>query len=346
MKKTIFAVLVSGIAALLLPLSTEGRTLRWLSQGDIQTMDPHAYNESLNNAAVDHIYEPLATYDKKMGIAPCLAVSWEKVNDTTMRFKLRPNVKFQDGTPFTADDVVFTFERAMAPTSNIKVLTEGVVKAVQVDDLTVDVLTDGPAPVLVKQLPGIRIMSRGWADRHDARVPQDFRNKQETYASRNTNGTGPYVLKSREADVKTVFVANSNWWGKRETNVDEIVYLPIKSDSTRIAALLSGEIDFVLDPPLQDLPRLKQNPAIKVVLGNENRTIFLSMDQWRNKLLYSSVKGKNPFKDVCVRQAFYHAIDIEAIKTQVMRGVAIPAGSMIAPQVFGFTKETDQRLAF
>jgi peptide/nickel transport system substrate-binding protein len=171
--------------------------------------------------------------------------------------------------------------------------------------------------------------------------PQDYKNKEETFASRNANGTGPYMVKSRAEDVKTVAVANPRWWGKREGNVDEIVYLPIKADATRIAALLSGETDFVLDPPPQDIPRLKSNPAIKVVEGNENRTVFLGMDQSRDELLYSSVKGKNPFKDRRVREAFQDSLDLQAIKTQVMRGLSIPTAVMFAPQVDGYPKDLD-----
>jgi peptide/nickel transport system substrate-binding protein len=188
------------------------------------------------------------------------------------------------------------------------------------------------------------MMSKSWATKHNVLKPQDFAGKEETYASRNANGTGPYVLRSREADVKTVAVANSNWWGKREGNVDEVIYLPIKQDSTRLAALLSGEIDFVLDPPPQDIPRLKQDPKIKVVEGNENRTIFFGMDQYRDELLYSSVKGKNPFKDQRVRQAFQLAIDVNAIKSQVMRGLSIPTAVMYAPQVDGYPRDLDKVL--
>jgi peptide/nickel transport system substrate-binding protein len=142
--------------------------------------------------------------------------------------------------------------------------------------------------------------------------------------------------------VKTVAVKNSNWWGKPEGNVDEVVYQPIKSDGTRLAALLSGEIDFVLDPPPQDVPRLKQDKKIKVVEGNENRTIFLGMDQWRDELVYSNVKGKNPFKDQRVREAVQLAIDVQAIKTQVVRGLSIPTAVMFAPQVAGYPKDLDK----
>ena len=334
------AALAAALAFAAVPL--EAKTLRFSSQGDIVTIDPHSQNEGFTNAYLDNIYEPLVTRGKDLKVEPCLALSWQAVNPTTMRFKLRPNVRFHDGTPFTADDVVFTVQRALSDTSNFKPYLAGVKEARKVDDLTVDVITEGPAPVLIPQLTEIRIMSRAWSTKHGVTKPQDYKNKEETYASRNANGTGPYVLRSRDADVKTVAVANSNWWGKLEGNVDEIVYLPIRQNSTRLAALLSGEIDFVLDPAPQDLPRLKQDPKMKVVEGNENRTIFFGMDQFRDELQYSSVKGRNPFKDKRVREAFQKAIDLAAIRTQVMRGLAIPTAVMFAPQVDGYPKDLDR----
>jgi peptide/nickel transport system substrate-binding protein len=318
------------------------KSLRWASQGDILTMDPHAQNEGLNNAWLDHVYEPLVTRDRKMAIEPALAVSWTQLDATTMRFKLRDKVSFHDGSAFNADDVVFSFGRAQAATSDFKAYMQGIKEAKKVDALTVDIITDGPVPTLLDQLTMVRVMSRPWASKFNAQRPQDFKNKEETHSVRNANGTGPYSLKSREPDVRTVLVANPAWWGKREGNVDEVVYTPIKANATRIAALLSGEIDLVLDPPVQDVPKLRQSADLKVVEGNENRTIFLNFDQAREELLYGS-KGKNPFKDVRVRQAMLLTIDIAAINKQVMRGLSVPTMSMIAPQVRGYSKEVENR---
>jgi peptide/nickel transport system substrate-binding protein len=338
------AVLLLAIVSFGLPAGA--KTFRWSSQGDLVTLDPHAQNEGFTNAFLDSIYETLVTRGKELKVEPCLALSWQIVNPTTTRFKLRPNVKFHDGSSFTADDVVFSVQRALADTSNFKPYLAGVKEARKVDDLTVDMITEGPAPVLVPQLTEVRMMSRAWSTKNNVTKPQDFKAKEETYASRNANGTGQFILRSREADVKTVAVKNSNWWGiaagKAEGNVDEIIYQPIKQDSTRLAALLSGEIDFVLDPPPQDIPRLKQDPKIKVVEGMENRTIFLGMDQWRDELQGSNIKGKNPFKDLRVRQAMQMALDLNAIKTQVMRGLSVPTAVMYAPQVDGYAKELDR----
>jgi len=341
MKTATLRAAVIAAVALACAFGVNAKTFRYSSQGDITTVDPHGNNEGFTNAFLDNVYEPLVTRGKDLKVEGALALSWQQVNPTTMRFKLRPNVKFHDGTPFNADDVVFTFQRALSDTSNFKPYLAGVKEAKKVDDSTVDVLTEGPAPALLGQLTEIRMMSKAWCTKHNVTRPQDYKNKEETFASRNANGTGPFILRTREADVKTVAVLNSNWWGKREGNVTEIIYQPIKSDATRLAALISGEIDFVLDPPPQDVPRLKQDAKIKVLEGNENRTIFLGMDQFRDELQYSSVKGKNPFKDAKVRKAVQLAIDVQAIKSQVMRGLSVPTGIMFAPQVDGYPKDLD-----
>ncbi|APV49923.1 ABC transporter substrate-binding protein [Betaproteobacteria bacterium GR16-43] len=344
MKSATFRAAAAAVA-LACAFGVSAKTFRFSSQGDITTIDPHGNNEGFTNAYLDNIYEPLVTRGKDLKVEPALALSWKLENPTTMRFKLRPNVKFHDGTPFNADDVVFTFQRALSDTSNYKPYLAGVKEAKKIDDLTVDVITEGPAPVLIGQLTEIRMMSKAWCTKHNVTKPQDYKNKEETFASRNGNGTGPFILRSREPDVKTVAVLNSNYWGKMDGNVTEIVYQPIKSDATRLAALISGEIDFVLDPPPQDIPRLKQDAKIKVLEGNENRTIFLGMDQFRDELQYSNVKGKNPFKDQRVRKAVQLSIDVQAIKTQVMRGLSVPTGIMFAPQVDGYPKDLDKPVA-
>jgi peptide/nickel transport system substrate-binding protein len=152
---------------------------------------------------------------------------------------------------------------------------------------------------------------------------------------------------SRQPDVKTVYKRNPTWWGKFDGNVQEVVYTPIKSDATRVAALISGEVDFVLDPAPQDLPRLRSTTGVKVIDGPENRIVFIGMDQLRDELLYSSVKGKNPFKDVRVRRALYQAIDIDTIKTKLMRGQALPSGGITPSPLGAFNDaELEKRLPY
>jgi peptide/nickel transport system substrate-binding protein len=167
--------------------------------------------------------------------------------------------------------------------------------------------------------------------------------------AREANGTGPYSLVSRQPDVKTVLKKNPNWWGIKtglsEGNIDDVVYTPIVSDATRVAALISGEVDLINDPPPQDVPRLQQTTNIKVIEGVENRIVFIGMDQARDELLYSNVKGKNPFKDIRVREALYQAVDIDAIQKATMRGLSKPTGAIL-PSPKTSTPEIERRLPY
>jgi peptide/nickel transport system substrate-binding protein len=338
-----------GAALVLAATPGDAATLRWAGRGDMQTTDPHAQNEGLNNNINVLMYETLITRDKTLGLVPALAVSWAPLDPVTWRFKLRPGVRFHDGTPFTADDVVFSFERARADTSQLRVYANASGMPRKVDDLTVDFTTAGPNPIELEHVTLVNIMNRAWCEKNKATKPQNYTQKEDMITARAANGTGPYQLKSREPDVRTVLLKNPDWWGIKdgrfEGNVDQVVYLPIVSDATRLAALMSGEVDLVNDPPPQDVPRLKQSPNIKVLEGAENRILFIGMDQHRDELLYSNVKGANPFKDRRVRQALYQAIDIEAIKTSTMRGLAQPSGAML-PSPVQSTPQLEQRLPF
>ncbi len=340
------AVLAAIAAATVFAAPLQAKTFRWASQGELPTWDPHSQNSGIANAIHANVYESLVYYNKKFEVEPMLATAWKQVTPTNMRISLRKGVKFSDGSAFSADDVVFSFERAMSKTSNFGVYAQGVDKVVKVDDFTVDVFTKGPNPVLMRQFTELRMMSKAWSTKNNSIMPKDIKTKDENFAHRNAMGTGPFMLKSWEQDVKLVMVTNPNWWGKLEGNVTEIVYTPIKADATRVAALLSGEIDFVLDPAPQDQPRLRNNPNITVMDGAENRTIFLGMDQFRDELVGSSVKGKNPLKDQRVRQALYQAIDIQAIHKVTMRGLSLVTGSLVAPQVNGWSKKSDARYPY
>ena len=336
-----------ALAAILAILVTtaDAKTLRWANRGDMQTTDPHTQNEILTNNINSFVYEFLIDRDKKLELRPSLAESWQKVNDTTWRFKLRPGVKFHDGTPFTADDVVFSYERARSDTSQLRVYANRAGIPKKIDNLTVEFTSPAPNPTQLEDVATINIMSKAWCEKNRAVKPQDYKNKEDMITAREANGTGPYMLKTRQPDVKTVLVKNPNWWGIKaglfEGNVDEVVFTPINSDATRLAALISGEIDVINDPPPQDVPRLKQTPNIKVIEGIENRIVFIGMDQARDELLYSNVKGRNPFKDKRVRQALYQAIDIDAIHKTTMRGLSKPTGALLpAPKMSSAEIET------
>ena len=325
------------------------KTLRWANRGDPQTTDPHSQNEGLTNNVNELVYEFLISRDKELKLIPKLAVSWERLNDLTWRIHLRPGVKFHDGTPFTADDVVFSYERARAETSQLRVYANAAGMPKKVDDLTVDFTTNGPNPIELEHMATINIMSKAWCEKNKAVKPQDYKAKEDMITAHQANGTGPFMLKSREPDVKTVLVKNPNWWGikegKFEGNVDEIVFTPIGSDATRLAALISGDVDIINDAPPADVTRLKQTPNIKVLEGVENRVVFIGMDQNRDELLYSNVKGKNPFKDKRVRQALYQAIDIDMLHKTTMRGLSNPTGAML-PAPAQSTPELEARLPY
>jgi peptide/nickel transport system substrate-binding protein len=337
MKIAKFLVLALALAAA--PVSA--KTLKWAAQNDILTLDPHSQNHATTNSILQHTYEGLTRYTKDYKIEPCLAVSWKELSPTHWRFNLRKDVKFHDGSPFTADDVVFSFGRIKQPQGTMQIYVTGISEVKKVDDYTVDFILSGPVPILLRNIVDFRIMSKSWSEKNRAQNIQDYKAKEETYASRNTNGTGPYLIKSWEPDKQIVFAVNKNWWGKLDGNVTDVVYTPIKSDATRVSALLSGDVDLVTDLPTQDVERLRKDAKLKVLDGHEVRTIFIGMDQHNEELKYSNVKGKNPFKDVRVRRALNMAVDREAIKRVTMRGLSIPAGIMVAPGVHGHSKQID-----
>ncbi len=322
------------------PLHAAG--LRYAAQNDILTLDPHSQNHATTNAILQHTYEGLTRYTKDYKIEPALATSWKQMSDTHWRFNLRKNVKFHDGSPFTADDVVFSFGRINQKQGTMQIYVTGVKEIKKIDDHTVDFILTGPVPILLRNIRDFRIMSKSWAEKHRAENVQDYAKKEETYASRNTNGTGPYIIKGWEPDKAITFVHYKGWWGKLDGNVTEAVYNPIKSDATRVSAMLAGDVDMITEVPVQDVERLRKASNVKVLDGHEVRTIFIGMDQHNDELKYSDVKGKNPFKDVRVRQALNMAVDREAIKRVVMRGLSIPAGIMIAPGVHGHSKDIDR----
>ena len=342
-KQSAIKLAVAGIGAMVLATSLHAATLRWAGANDLLTFDPHAQNHQTTLAFLQQVYEGLTRYDEDYKIQPSLATKWTEVSPTQVRFELRKDVKFHDGAPFTADDVVFSLTRAMSPPSNMTAYVQSIKEVKKVDDFTVDLILKGPSPTLLRELTDARIMNKAWAEKNNATKAQDYKAKEEAYSARHANGTGPFILKSWQPDQKTVLTKNDNWWDKPKGNVDEVVFTPIKSAATRTAALISGQVDLVNDPPPQDLERLRADADLKLLDGIENRTIFLGMDQHRDELLYSNVKGKNPLKDKRVRQAMYQAIDIEAIKKTVMRGLALPTGTMIAPMVNGWTKELAER---
>jgi peptide/nickel transport system substrate-binding protein len=344
MKFTHALLAAAASAALLAAPVAHAKPFKWSSASDIPTLDIHSQNNALGNGVHASVYDALVYYNSEtFKPEPQLATAWREVSPTQMRFTLRSGVKFSDGTPFTADDVVFSITRAMAKTSNYAVYTQGIDRVVKVNDSTVDFIMKGPNPVLLNQLTELRIMSKAWAEKNKSQEPKDIRTKDETFAHRNAMGTGPFTVAEWQPDQKLVLKRNPNYWGSIPTNVTEIIYTPIKAEATRVAALLSGEVDFILDPSPQDLGRLRSSANLKVIDGVENRTIFFGLDQFRDELPGSNIKGKNPLKDLKVRMALYQAIDINSINRVTMRGLSQPTGAMVAPQVNGWTEAVHKR---
>jgi peptide/nickel transport system substrate-binding protein len=335
---TLLAATIASIVAVSMS-GASSQTLRYANQGELKSLDPYTLKETTTIAHHAHVYEGLVARDKELKIAPALAESWETLTPTHWRFHLRHNVKFHNGDPFTADDVIFSAQRVRANGSNFLSNVPPDAKFVKVDDTTVDVMLDAPNPILISQWDGWYIMDRKWCEEHDAAAPTPASATTPSYAALHENGTGPFVIESHQPGVKTVFKVFPGWWGKPEHNLKEIDFTSIGNDATRVAALLSGEVDVVEPVPLQDIARVNASGSATVMNGPEIRTIFLGMDQSRDELLYSNVKGKNPFKDIRVREAFYKAIDIEAIKNRVMRGLATPSALMIAPQLYALSKD-------
>lgn len=328
------------------PTPNGSKVFRYAYRVDPASLDPHALAETFTLSWLGQVYEPLVGRGKKLELVPALATKWEQPEPNVWRFSLRHGVKFSDGSPFTADDVIFSLQRVKKDGSDMAYTVASVTEIKKVDDFTVDLVMAKPNPILPVQITSTYIMSKAWAEKNGATAPASIKAKAENFASTNTNGTGAFTISTRQAGVRTVLVPNPNWWGDKQSNVSEVVFTPIQSDTTRVAALLSGEVDMIYPVPQQDAARIDATGTSSVLKGAELRTMFLNMDQKRDELIDSDVKGKNPFKDVRVRQAIYQAIDMTAIRDRVMGGTSRIAGTMIAPGINGYDARLDERVAY
>ena len=339
LKTLLAAAILSGLHA------ASAADFRWTSAGDFLTFDVHAQNETLNSAACATVYESLVRYNEKMEVEPALATKYERVSEGFL-FTIRENVKFHEGETLTPEDVVFSINRALAPLSQFKSSAAGILGAVATDDGKVLVKTVSGSPVFLRQLTTLRILNKAWAEQHGALEPQNYVAGEESYAATHANGTGPFRLTLREPDVRTEFTANHDWWDEaffNDTATTEI-YTPITSAATRTAALLSGEVDFVLDPAVQDLTRLSRNPDLKVLSTGEDRVMMVALDLNRDATPYvknsdGSSATANPFKDKRVREAMSIAVNRPGLVLGVMRGKALPTGTVVSRAVFGWSEE-------
>jgi peptide/nickel transport system substrate-binding protein len=352
-RRALLAGAAPAAASLACPHAAPARAetvLRWASIGGAPSFDPHSAYTLPGIAQWWQVYEGLLDLDTSLRFTPQLAVAWRPLDPLTWEIRLREGVRFHDGAPLTSEDVVFSLERARTEPAELRMLFRGVDAIAAVDAHTVRVRTAAPFPALPQRILGnlIGIMSKSWAEAHGAVRAADFKAGEENFASRHANGTGPFVLEAYEPDGRTAMRRNPDWWGAADypLDIDRLEYTPIADPRQRLEALLGGQLDLLTDPPFDALDRIRAAPGLKLVQAMELRTIFLGMDQGSPELRSSEVKGENPFKDLRVRRALYQAIDIEAIRRDVMRGLARPAGIMIPPGVTGHTEELDRRLPY
>ena len=333
------AMLMAGAALALTMTGASAETLRWARVADALTLDPHSQNEGPTSTLLHHIYETLVGRATDGSLEPRLATEWmiSDEDPTVWIFKLREGVTFHDGSAFTAEDVVFSLERVRAEDSGFKALHSAVESVSMVDDYTVHVKMTGPSPLYVQNLTNTFIMDKDWSEANDVVEPQNFAGGGENYAVRNTNGTGPYTLVSRDPEVRTVLAHFEGHWDEKPA-VTEIIYTPISEAATRVAALLSGEVDVVQDVPVQDIARREQTPGVKVTTGPENRNIFFAYDVSSDTLRSANVDD-NPFKKPEVREAMALVLDRDAIQQVVMRGQSQPSAAPLPPFVSGWTEE-------
>lgn len=343
MKNAIVGLGAMLLSTTMLVSSVSAETIRWARASDALTLDPHSQNQGVTHNFAHHIYETLVDRDVEGTLQPRLALSWEiKADDpTTWVFKLREGVTFHDGAAFTAEDVVFSLDRARSEKSNMRQLHVDVESVTAIDDLTVEVKMKGPSPLYINNLTNTFIMDKTWSEANNVVAVQDYAAGEDNFAVRNTNGTGPYKLVSREVDVRSVMAINEAHWAADKPVVTEIIYLPIADAATRVAALLSGEVDIVQDVPVQDIERLSGTDGVKVETGPENRVIYFGYKFGDAPLKSSNITDRNPINDPRVREAMELAIDRDAIKQVVMRGNSVPTGVANPPFVNGWTEELD-----
>ncbi len=338
-------VLMASTAAALVATGASAETLRWARAGDALTLDPHAQNEGPTSALAHQIMEPLVMRDMTGAIVPALATEWGPSEDdpNVWVFSLRQGVTFHDGAAFDSEDVKFSLDRAMTPDSDYKELLASVVEVRAPDAYTIEIVTNGPNPIMPNNLTNMFMMDKGWAEANNAVKVQDYEGGEDTFAAKNANGTGPYKLVSREPDVRTVLEINENYWGMDEfpMEITRIEYTPIQNAATRVAAVLSGEVDFVQDVPVQDLARVADADGLDVRTAPQNRVIFFGMNQGDADLANDDVDGANPLADRRVREAMKIAINRDAIQKVVMRDQSQPAGVIMPPFVNGWTAELD-----
>ena len=332
-------------AAMLLICSqaAQAETFRWASGTDPQTMDPHAVNSAPVLGFLNNVYEGLVRRGKDMAIEGALAESWEPIGSDGWRFNLRQGVTFHGGEAFTAEDVMFSYQRASSEAADTASWFAPVSEVKIVDEFTIDFMTKAPNPIFPDSIANFMIMDSGWAAANGAELPAK---DAENHATLNANGTAAFKLAERQPGLKTVLEPFDGWWGTAEHNITRAEFTPIQNSATAVAALLSGDVDMINPVPIQDMARLKQQGDVKVIDGIEARVIMLGFPHAADALKYGDDEGSpNPFKDVRVRKAVAAAVNVDAILATIMRGAAAPASQLVSPAMRGYSSSLSARPA-
>ncbi|WP_299740134.1 ABC transporter substrate-binding protein [uncultured Roseobacter sp.] len=332
-------------AALALASVANAEEFTWAETTDPQTMDPHAVNSAPVLGFLNNVYEGLVRRGKDMSIEPALATAWEPIGaGEGWRFTLREGVTFHDGSTFDAQDVLFSYERASDEGSDTRSWFAPVSEVRVVDDYTVDILTSAPNPIFPDSIANWMILDSGWAEANNAVRPDK---DNGNYATLNTNGTGAFKVVAREPGLRTVLEPFDGWWDEATHNVTRAELTPIQNPATAVAALLSGDVDFINPVPIQDTARLASNEKVKVIQGIEARVIMLGFPHEAEALKYSGeTSGANPFADVRVRQAVAHAVNVPAILQTIMRGNAQEVSQLVSPAMRGYSAAMADRPAY
>ena len=313
-------------------------------------MDPHFHNLTPNNSLLKHIFDRLTDHDENQKLNPALATSWRALDDTHWEFKLRPGVKFSDGSDFTANDVIYSYCRAPRvenSPSSFAVFTRAVTGMTAPNPLTVVMTTAEPYPLLPDEASAIAILSATASgapgpvtfDRQACQGVGTYPKTEAFNSGQVTIGTGPYKLVRFTKGDRIILERNDSYWGGKAA-WQRLIFRPITSAGPRVAALLAGDVDLIENVPIQDLERVRANPAYKVVQGLSARVIYLHFDYIDDMPPgVAGTDGKNPFRDKRVREAISKAIDRDAIVARILGGVAVAAGELLPPLMFGANKE-------
>jgi peptide/nickel transport system substrate-binding protein len=304
----------------------------------VTSMDPHYHNLSPNNALLLHVFEPLIQRDANMKLVPCLATSWKALDDLTWEFKLRPNVRFHDGSPFTAEDVAFTLKRVPnVPNSpsSFATFTKPIVDVKIVDPHTIIFRTAAPHVLLPSDMASVYIVSK---KNGENATTEDYNSGKAAI------GTGPYKFAEYVPNQKIVLTANYAYWGG-EQPWDKVTFKILTNPAARVAALLSGDVQLIENVPTSDIAQLSKDKRFRVVDKVSNRVIYVHLQQSTDKSPpYVTDKSgkpleKNPFRDARVRKALSIAINRDAIDQRIMEGKAVPAGQLLPDFFFGTSKK-------